>query len=309
MDSLIVLLSSYNGAAYIEKQIESLLNQTFAPNMRIIVRDDGSTDHTTLPILRQYQSNGKIELWERENIGVVKSFFDLLLHAPDADYYAFCDQDDYWLPPKMEMAVHKLSCIKEPALYCSKKIIVDQTLKKLPRKDNTPLFGTLDVLMKGNIASGCTMVFNQELRNLCRKFIPDENEYQYLYHDTWLFTLAKFTGTIVYDSNSYILYRQHGKNVVGAMAWGMDLFIQRIKTFDWTFKKYRNRMKATYYAKILAQYFLPDIRPELKNTVIAVSHARNSFGSRLTLFFAGGFTHTPFYEYVIYKAYILLGWL
>lgn len=73
------------------------------------------------------------------------------------------------------------------------------------------------------------MVFNQELRNLCRKFIPDENEYQYLYHDTWLFTLAKFTGTIVYDSNSYILYRQHGKNVVGAMAWGMDLFIQRIK--------------------------------------------------------------------------------
>ena len=254
MDSLIVLLSSYNGAAYIEKQIESLLNQTLAPNMRIIVRDDGSTDHTTLPILRQYQSNGKIELWERENIGVVKSFFDLLLHAPDADYYAFCDQDDYWLPPKMEMAVHKLSCIKEPALYCSKKIIVDQTLKKLPRKDNTPLFGTLDVLMKGNIASGCTMVFNQELRNLCRKFIPDENEYQYLYHDTWLFTLAKFTGTI-------------------------------------------------------AQYFLPDIRPELKNTVIAVSHARNSFGSRLTLFFAGGFTHTPFYEYVIYKAYILLGWL
>ena len=41
MDSLIVLLSSYNGAAYIEKQIESLLNQTLAPNMRIIVRDDG----------------------------------------------------------------------------------------------------------------------------------------------------------------------------------------------------------------------------------------------------------------------------
>ena len=153
------------------------------------------------------------------------------------------------------------------------------------------------------------MVFNQELRNLCRKFIPDENEYQHLYHDTWLFTLAKFTGTIIYDSNSYILYRQHGNNVVGAMAWGMDLFIQRIKTFDWTFKKYRKRMKATFYAKILAKHFLSDIRPELKNTVVAVSHARNSFGNRLTLFFAGGFTHTPFYEYVIYKAYILLGWL
>ena len=53
MDSLIVLLSSYNGAAYIEKQIESLLNQTLAPNMRIIVRDDGSTDPSTIPVQRK----------------------------------------------------------------------------------------------------------------------------------------------------------------------------------------------------------------------------------------------------------------
>lgn len=121
MDSLIVLLSSYNGAAYIEKQIESLLNQTLAPNMRIIVRDDGSTDHTTLPILRQYQSNGKIELWERENIGVVKSFFDLLLHAPDADYYAFCDQDDYWLPPKWRWQFINFPASKSPHYIVQKK--------------------------------------------------------------------------------------------------------------------------------------------------------------------------------------------
>lgn len=309
MKQLVVLLSTYNGQRYLNKQLNSLLTQSIINNMRIIVRDDGSTDGQTLSILRQYKNEGLIDLWERKNVGVIKSFFDLLLHAPDADYYAFCDQDDFWLPLRLEKAVEKLESHSEPSLYCSRKIIVDQNLKKLPRNDVVPLFGPLDALMKRNVASGCTMVFNQTLRNLCLKFTPSEDDFQNLYHDTWLFILARFTGTIIYDNNSYILYRQHDHNVVGAIEGDNDLFIKRIRTFDWTFARYRKRYKkATFYATILSRYYDSDIKPELRNWVHEVAKARNSFSSRVRVFLSDGFTHTPLYEYLVFKAYILLGW-
>jgi glycosyltransferase involved in cell wall biosynthesis len=309
MKKIIILLSSYNGGEYLIPQLDSLLQQTVSSYIHILVRDDGSSDKNTLSILKKYEQTGKIELWERKNVGVVKSFFELLLKAPEADYYAFCDQDDYWLPLKIEMAIKQLDGHNEPTLYCSRKIIVDKKLNEMPQKDIVPLFGDLDVLMKGNIASGCTMVFNKSLRNLCKNFIPEEKDYQHLYHDTWLFTLAHFTGTIIYDSNSYILYRQHGNNVVGAMKKGMDLFLKRVRSIDWTLKKYKRRDKASYYASILIRYFKSNILEPKLRTVYDVSYARNMFSSRVKLFFRGGFSNTPLYEYIIYKAYILLGWL
>lgn len=76
MKQLVVLLSTYNGQRYLNKQLNSLLTQSIINNMRIIVRDDGSTDGQTLSILRQYKNEGLIDLWERKNVGVIKSFFD-----------------------------------------------------------------------------------------------------------------------------------------------------------------------------------------------------------------------------------------
>lgn len=75
MKQLVVLLSTYNGQRYLNKQLNSLLTQSIINNMRIIVRDDGSTDGQTLSILRQYKNEGLIDLWERKNVGVIKSFF------------------------------------------------------------------------------------------------------------------------------------------------------------------------------------------------------------------------------------------
>lgn len=308
MKKLAILLSTYNGEKYLETQLKSLLAQTIASQTTIIIRDDGSSDNT-IEILKKYQEKGNIICHKESNVGVVRSFFTLLRSAPTTEYYAFCDQDDYWMPQKMEKAIEALEKIEEPALYCSRKIIVDKDLKKMSKKDKEPLFNFLDVLMKGNIASGCTMVFNNPLRDLFLKFIPDDVEIKHLYHDTWLFILAYFTGKIVYSKKSYILYRQHGNNVVGAMRTGNQLLFHRLTTIDFTLKKYRKRNKATFYTCILYKNYYDDLLPKYREKIYDVFNSRTSMSSRLRLFFSGGLTKQPLYEYLIYKMYILLGWL
>lgn len=304
MSKIAILLSTYNGEKYLETQINSLLNQTVANDIIICVRDDGSNDNT-LSVLKKYEANKNIRLQSGSNIGVVMSFFNLLESAPDVDYYAFCDQDDYWLPNKVEVAISKLQCIEQPALYCSRKIIVDENLKELPRKDVEPLFGFLDILMKRNIASGCTMVFNKALRKCFMHYHPTSD----LSHDVWLFILGNFVGKVIYDRNSYILYRQHGDNVVGAIVGGFNYFMQRIKNIDFTFKRYAARDKASKYSTVLYNNYMEYLPNINKQRIYDVAHARNSFKCRLRLFFSGGLSIRPFYEYLTYKMFILLGWL
>ena len=102
-----VLISTYNGKKYLKEQLDSILNQTY-PNIEIVIRDDGSTD-STLELVKEYQEkHSNIRLKEGTNIGFIKSFFKLLEMA-DADYYAYCDQDDIWLENKIELAVNALN--------------------------------------------------------------------------------------------------------------------------------------------------------------------------------------------------------
>ena len=114
-----VLLSTYNGAEFLQEQMNSILQQTHG-DVDIVVRDDGSTDRT-ISILEAYEKAGQITLHKGQNLGFALSFFELLKVAGEADYYAFADQDDIWLDYKMAYAVKKLE--KEdpqmPTLYFS----------------------------------------------------------------------------------------------------------------------------------------------------------------------------------------------
>ena len=99
-----VLLSTYNGQKYLKELMDSVLNQDF-PNLEILVRDDGSTDKT-LHILEKYSGLKNVQILQGKNIGVVRSFFALLeASPPDAEYIAFCDQDDVWKEDKVSRAV------------------------------------------------------------------------------------------------------------------------------------------------------------------------------------------------------------
>ncbi len=113
MEKVVVLMSTYNGDRYLENQIESLLNQKGVEVM-ILARDDGSKDRTP-EILEKYKRENRADTAEAsfdyyvgQNLGPAGSFLDLMKHAPEADFYALCDQDDTWLPDKLKIAVNAI---------------------------------------------------------------------------------------------------------------------------------------------------------------------------------------------------------
>jgi len=113
-----VLLSTYNGDQFVKELVKSILGQS-GVDVRLLIRDDGSTD-TTLDILDLLaKSHPEIELIKATNCGVVGSFFELLSLAKDSDFYAFADQDDIWKPDKLISAVMMLESINsgEPTMY------------------------------------------------------------------------------------------------------------------------------------------------------------------------------------------------
>lgn len=108
-----ILMSVYNGSAYLKRQLESIIAQDIG-DKSLMIRDDGSTDSTPA-ILSDYQRRYPwISCYGGQNIGVQESFFDLIKHSDrNADYTAFADQDDEWLPEKLSHAVSCLEAVKK----------------------------------------------------------------------------------------------------------------------------------------------------------------------------------------------------
>ena len=212
-----VLLSSYNGVDYISEQIESILCQC-GVQVELFIRDDGSCDQT-MDLIQEYAKKyPNVHFYQGAHIGVSKSFFDLMAHAEQsADYYAFADQDDVWLPCKLLRAVTLLEQLtdtqkKAPVLYASGLIYADEALQQLKtarwKQKKMPSFGNA---LTENICTGCTQVFNQELLTLVKKHKPKCG----ILHDWWMYLSAACFGTVVYDDAAFLYYRQHSANVVG----------------------------------------------------------------------------------------------
>ena len=214
---VLVLLSTYNGEHYLKDQLDSVLSQT-GVDVSLLIRDDGSRDNT-ISILQSYKdhySNIDIELGN--NIGCSASFYWLLNEAKRKgvyDYYAFCDQDDVWLPQKLINACTSLSQINEssPKMYCSNLRVVNEKLEDIGMKWNSnEEFVTKEQSLVCSMATGCTVVFDRTALDFFHHYPPRKM----VIHDLWMLHLCLFFGRVVYDKESYILYRQHGRNVIGA---------------------------------------------------------------------------------------------
>ena len=211
MRKVLVLMSTYNGEKFLDEQICSIVAQK-GVEVSILVRDDGSTDSTTA-ILDKWQANGVLSWYSGKNLRSALSFMHLLCNAPAADYYAFCDQDDYWLPEKLASAVEKLEGHEtEKALYMSSLTLTDASLNVYGEMKINHLLTPGEAVVT-NPATGCTMVFNKQLKD----FVAQRNPATLLMHDDWVYKACLFMGGFVYaDPRSFIYYRQHGNNVVGA---------------------------------------------------------------------------------------------
>lgn len=239
-----VLMSTYNGEKYIKEQIDSILNQ-IEVKVTLIVRDDGSTDRT-LEILKSYESNGKIKILSSLcNYGPAKSFMVLLYNVANYDYYAFADQDDIWKKEKIIKAIRMLATKSKPALYVSNQIIYRHGKEEGLRFKSIPNI-TLTGVICGNLVSGCTMVFNHELKQVLvnKKYRPSDEVLYLRMHDTWVIAVANIIGTVVYDKESFIDYRIHENNVVGVESGNIN---NRIVKF---YKKLCNSSKRNGRSKL-----------------------------------------------------------
>ena len=209
MESVLVLLSTYNGEKYLEEQLQSIVEQNDV-QVRILVRDDGSSDSTTA-ILDEWQSKGLLQWYSGDNLGPARSFMNLIEHAGEADFYALCDQDDVWLPDKLARAASMLKNTSSPALYFSQTQMVDVDLNPIATPVIRPRC-TMGEAMLAFYATGCTFVFNRDLRTELLKRHCDMMPM----HDIWIYRVClAVRGKVYFDPVSHILYRQHSMNVIG----------------------------------------------------------------------------------------------
>ncbi len=255
-----ILLAAFNGEKFIKEQIDSILNQT-CRDWQLLIRDDGSTD-ATVQIIKSYTGKFPDKIWLIEdnlgNLGTGHNFGRLLEQA-ESEYIMFSDQDDFWLPEKIELTLNKMKEAErlnpgEPLLVFTDLKIVDENLNLIAdslwsyHKINPQEGSRLENLVFRDIVTGCTIMINKKLREISVP-IPDFSRL----HDWWITLKAAKYGKIFILPQATILYRQHSANVSGTRKKTMtpSVFIKKLKRF---FKESQKDYKT-------AKQFRPDINP------------------------------------------------
>lgn len=223
--SVTVVLSAYNGARHIAEQIASIRGQSFR-EWNLIVRDDGSSDETVAIVERLAAEDPRITLIDdsRANLGPAASFGILLerAYANGAQVVFLSDQDDVWLPQKMEEQLTLLDAeaaragADGPMLVHSDLKVVDETLQLIHpsfsefQRISYNAADPLRTLLIHNAVVGCSAAVNRPLLEFALP-IPAGSP-----QDWWLAICAAATGRILRAGTAAVLYRQHGTNVVGA---------------------------------------------------------------------------------------------
>lgn len=239
MESLVyILLASYNGEKYIEKQLNSIVSQTYT-NWRLLIRDDGSTDNTLSIIKKNIGNDIRIKIVDEsepnKGKGACQNFSNLLrvAVANDASLIMFCDQDDYWFSNKVELMMNKMISTDSAMIY-SNFIYSDDNLNELPdsiQKTKSPfMFPFFRSIIVQNQVYGCTMMINGALAKKCLPIpLVAEN------HDYWITLVASGINAKIYHlQEALMLYRQHENNVTGSFR--DHYLLPRIKRFLFSFE-------------------------------------------------------------------------
>jgi glycosyltransferase involved in cell wall biosynthesis len=229
-----VVLPTYNGVRYLEAQIASIDNQTLRPQ-RVLLRDDGSSDGTQALIRELEQRYGTwLQVLPADgNLGCTANV-NRLLQATTAPYVALADQDDLWLPQKLEESLKRLQQMEE--MYGSQTPMLVHSDLELVDKDGAMLGCTylkrqrLDPeriapqhLALTNVVTGCTALVNRSLLEHAMPIPPEA-----LMHDWWIALVACVFGRIELLPSPTILYRQHNDNLLGAKGLGLNYWLQRL---------------------------------------------------------------------------------
>lgn len=213
-----VCMATYNGAKYIEDQINSILSQ-LNDDDELIISDDGSKD-STLSIIESY-SDKRIKLFSSNGGNIIKNF-ENALYRGSGEVIFLADQDDIWYSNKVNemkevLKNHDLVFSNASVFYDN----IEQTKLLYPR--NTKRTGLFKNLVKNNYI-GATMAFN---RKILDKALPFPKSI-YM-HDAWLGALAEIIGKTQYIDQPLIYYRRHGNNASNTGELSTNTLIKKLK--------------------------------------------------------------------------------
>lgn len=249
LPSVTVLMSVYNGEAYVREQIDSILAQIDV-DLYLYIRDDGSNDGTRA-ILDEYARSSTVAVAHGMNVGIRDSFLSMFETVPfDTDYYALADADDFWLPNKLAAAIALLAGLNQdkPAGYASQTTIADEHLNAIgPAAQIRRQLGLGNAMLEC-CTPGATCVVNRSAKIALGKF-----DYSgAIMHDSWVYLVISALGSVVHDPRSFILYRQHGRNADGGVhsfrkRWSARLDRRRlvlahVKQAAWFYQQAKNEL-------------------------------------------------------------------
>ncbi len=230
-----ILLATYNGAERLGRQIQSVIEQSYI-NWRLLIRDDGSDDGTQ-QIIKYYVSllPGKVVSLHDDlgRLGPSRNFSSLMAQS-SAEYLMLCDQDDIWLPEKVELSLCKMIEVENSGergpilIHTDLKIISDDSVVvagSLWQYQNIHPHNreSLNRLLVQNVVTGCTVMINKALRDLALP-VPSAA----VMHDWWLALVASAFGIIGHVDQATMLYRQHDANEIGAKRWGVAFVLKNL---------------------------------------------------------------------------------
>lgn len=207
-----IVLCTYNGEAFLAKQLESLAGQSYQ-NIEIIAVDDGSSDGTVY-ILHEYAAaHPRMRVFQNEvNLGFVKNF-DKGCSLSGGEFIALCDQDDYWHIDKIKKMVEEINGFS--MIYCNSFVCderLHQTGKKISDRVNClPVTNCLQQAIFCRIYGHATL-FRKDVYTRAHPFL------EVIPHDWWLCYTAAFCNGITYLDEPLVYYRQHALNLFGAVG-------------------------------------------------------------------------------------------
>ena len=223
--SVSVCIPSFNGARYIREQIESILTSDLVGE--VVVSDDGSTDDT-LKVIGGFQ-DPRLRVVPGPRRGLIRNYEHLLTLAR-GDFIFLADQDDVWMPGKVEAM---LAALSRADLVVSDCMVVDESLNPLSAsffamRNSGP--GLVRNFVR-NTYLGCCMAFRRSLLDMALPFPP-----RIAMHDWWLGLIAEMSGSVVFLDEPLMKYRRHGGNASSAaessrasrslqLRWRVDMLL------------------------------------------------------------------------------------
>lgn len=296
-----ILLCTRNSEAFLHEQMESYFSQEHA-DWELWVSDDGSTDRT-LDIVREYMGRGKpIRVVDGPKLGATANFLSLTKqYEGDAEFFAWSDSDDVWLPDKLSRALRSAADMPGnlPALHCGRTEIVDAANRSLYPSVLHARKPCFQNALCQNIAGGNTMVFNAALRELLR--VGDVTEVPCF--DWWAYILATGCGgNVRYDPVPCLRYRQHGRNESGSNVGARAKWLRARQVLGGVLQRWT---RAHVEALRRRESCLTPESRDVFELFAKAAEAQSVFRRLLYLRRSGVHRQSPLYTFALYAAAVL----